>query len=104
MLESDRLAKFSDQYQILVKNFKEKVIRKNIQKIGDTATECFSIISRKKDLISSIKIDEIDFTVSLLNASNQNILAEHLSAGERQLLAQVIYGALPKPLKEIFQL
>ena len=44
---------------------------------------------KKKDLISSIKIDEIDFTVSLLNASNQNILVEHLSA-ERQLLATSI--------------
>ena len=63
MLESDRLAKYSDQYQIFVINFKEKVIRKNIQKIGDTATECFLIISRKKDLISSIKID---VSISLL--------------------------------------
>ena len=96
MLESDRLAKFSEQYQILVKNFKEKVIRKNIQKIGDTATECFLTISRKKDLISSIKIDEIDFTVSLLNASNQNILVEHLSAGERQLLATSILWGFAK--------
>ena len=96
MLESDRLAKFSDQYQILVKNFKEKEIKKNIQKIGDTATECFLTISRKKDLISSIKIDEIDFTVSLLNASNQNILVEHLSAGERQLLATSILWGFAK--------
>ena len=63
-----------------------------------------SQLSQEKDLISSIKIDEIDFTVSLLNASNQNILVEHLSAGERQLLATSILWGFAKAAEGNFQL
>ncbi|MDC3075700.1 DNA sulfur modification protein DndD [Paracoccaceae bacterium] len=96
LMENERIAKFAIEYQRLVIEFKEKIIEKNIEKIGALATECFSLISRKKELINCISVNKEDFTISLKNLDEQTVLVEHLSAGERQLLATSLLWGFAK--------
>ena len=68
-------------------SFRAAIVRKHIQTLESLITDSFRQLLRKQSLIANIRIDPDQFTVTLIGNDQRVILAERLSAGERQLLA-----------------
>jgi DNA sulfur modification protein DndD len=96
LLDSERFVVFSEKTQIIMDQFKKKVLEHHIFKLENFIKECFNFLIRKKEFLEKVKIDINNFALLLYDKNDRNIETSTLSAGERQLLAVAILWALAK--------
>jgi DNA sulfur modification protein DndD len=96
LLDSERFVVFSEKTQIIMDQFKKKVLEHHIFKLENFIKECFNFLIRKKEFLEKVKIDINNFALLLYDKKDRNIETSTLSAGERQLLAVAILWALAK--------
>jgi DNA sulfur modification protein DndD len=96
LLDSERFVVFSEKTQIIMDQFKKRVLEHHIFKLENFIKECFNFLIRKEEFLEKVKIDINDFALLLYDKKDRNIETSTLSAGERQLLAVAILWALAK--------
>ena len=96
LLDSERFVVFSEKTQIIMDEFKKRVLEHHILKLENFIKECFNFLIRKEEFLEKVKIDINNFALLLYDKKDRNIETSTLSAGERQLLAVAILWALAK--------
>jgi DNA sulfur modification protein DndD len=86
-IEAQRLLDYSNRSRLTLSRFRESVLNHNIHRIEAMILESFQSLIRKDNFIHSLRIDPINFELSLSNPVGERIEPNRLSAGERQLLA-----------------
>ncbi|EEL22917.1 DNA sulfur modification protein DndD [Bacillus toyonensis] len=86
---SNKLIKISEQFRALQR-------QKKLQQVQYEATTMMNKLLRKKEYLSTIKIDSSSFNVSLYNKNGAELNKDTLSAGERQILLISIIWAMLK--------
>jgi DNA sulfur modification protein DndD len=100
-----RVLQFSAKSRRTLEQFRVKVINKHLKKVEINVLSAFKTLLHKESLINSLAIDPHTFRLKIFNDKNEELPAERLSAGERQLLATAllwgICNAAGKPLPTI---
>jgi len=100
-----RVLQFSAKSRRTLEQFRVKVINKHLKKVEINVLSAFKTLLHKESLIDSLAIDPHTFRLKIFNDKNEELPAERLSAGERQLLATAllwgICNAAGKPLPTI---
>jgi DNA sulfur modification protein DndD len=96
LLDSERFVVFSEKTQIIMDQFKKRVLEHHIFKLENFIKECFNFLIRKEEFLEKVKININNFALLLYDKKDRNIETSTLSAGERQLLAVAILWALAK--------
>jgi DNA sulfur modification protein DndD len=90
---SERMVRHSGLVRDALKTFRGLVVIRHVRRIEELVLQSFQQLLRKTSLVAEIRIEPSDFSLSLLDASGEQISADRLSAGERQLLAvSLIWG------------
>ena len=85
--DASRKIRFAAKVRDTMKQFRIRVLERKIKQIEGLILEAFQQLLRKKDLVGAIKIDPESYRMTLLRVNGQELHADRLSAGERQLLA-----------------
>lgn len=97
-LESDddnsRILKYAHHATQALAEYKIRLQKKKIGTLADTMTSCYKLLANKKNLISRIDMDTVTLDFVYLNADNQIVPKESLSAGEKQLMVISLLWAL----------
>jgi len=100
-----RVLQFSSKSRRTLELFREKVVKKHLNKIEDNVLTSFKNLLHKESLIDGLMIDPETFQLKIFNNTREELPADRLSAGERQLLATaLLWGickAAGKPLPTI---
>jgi len=94
--EQSRIVDYSNKIRSVMSEFKVKVIEKYAFQLEVLIANAFKSLLRKDHLIDTVKIDPQGCLLSLYDMNGEEVFAEGLSAGERQLLATAILWALGK--------
>ncbi|MCA9450139.1 MAG: DNA sulfur modification protein DndD, partial [Candidatus Omnitrophica bacterium] len=94
--DRQRLLLYSARVRDTLEAFRVRVIRKHARKIEALMLESFQTLLRKSGLISDLKIDPEDFSVTLFDRQANPLPFDRLSAGERQLLATSLLWGLAR--------
>ncbi len=86
----------SERVRDTLVKFKTTIIQKHIRRLEKLILESFQQLNRKAELINEIKIDLNNYHLTFYNNSQEKLLPQHLSAGERQLLAVSILWGLSR--------
>jgi DNA sulfur modification protein DndD len=73
--------------QTTLKQFKEKLTLKKLNKLEVEITDCFRYLLHKTDLVHRVAIDTETFSLSIYDTEGKQVPKHRLSAGEKQLLA-----------------
>lgn len=97
-LESDddngRILKYAHHATQALAEYKIRLQKKKIGTLAETMTKCYKQLANKKNLISRIDMDAVTLDFVYLNADNQIVPKESLSAGEKQLMVISLLWAL----------
>lgn len=97
-LESDddngRILKYAHHATQALTEYKIRLQKKKIGTLAETMTKCYKQLANKKNLISRIDMDAVTLDFVYLNADNQIVPKESLSAGEKQLMVISLLWAL----------
>ena len=93
---SQRVLKHAQASKKTLEKFKQELINKHLDSLGEEITNCFRLLHRKSKFELRFAINAADYSLSISKSSNEIISAKSLSAGERQLLAVAILWALAK--------
>jgi len=85
--DASRKIKFAAKVRETMRQFRIRVLERKIKQIEGLILESFQQLLRKKELVTSIKIDPETYRMTLFGGNGQELHADRLSAGERQLLA-----------------
>lgn len=91
-----------DTLKEIIISFNKQLVIDNITKLERKIKAKFDLLKRKDSLISHIKIDPTNFSMTLFATNHIEMPAERLSAGERQLLAiSILWGLADSSGKEL---
>lgn len=97
-LESDddngRILKYAHHATQVLVEYKIRLQKKKIGTLAETMTKCYKQLANKKNLINRIDMDAVTLDFVYLNADNQIVSKESLSAGEKQLMVISLLWAL----------
>ena len=85
--EKSRIVSHSVRARTTLKEFRRRVIARNVEQIEHLVLESFQQLLRKTSLVNRIAIDPATFALSLFAPGGGRLDPRRLSAGERQLLA-----------------
>lgn len=85
--DASRKIRFAAKVRETMKQFRIRVLERKIKQIEGLILESFQQLLRKKDLVGAIRINPENYRMILLGINGQELHADRLSAGERQLLA-----------------
>jgi DNA sulfur modification protein DndD len=85
--DASRKIRFAAKVRDTMKQFRIRVLERKIKQIEGLILESFQQLVRKEGLVTAIRIDPATYRMALLGPSGQELHADRLSAGERQLLA-----------------
>lgn len=85
---------YANSTRNMLKKFIARTAQRRAKKLGDEFEHTFAQIARKKDMHVKAHVDPDTFEVTLLNRTGTTISKQELSAGEKQVLAISILGAL----------
>lgn len=94
-LDKEKLAR-AIGVQAVLEEYKVKLIEKRVVELQRHLTECYKLLSRKKDVIRRIEIDSNSFAVTLRDRRDKAVPKARLSAGEKQIYAISVLWALAK--------
>lgn len=95
-LDLERVITYSQKTRNTLETFRIKLVERHVDHIAQIILESFEQLSRKKGLITSIKISSKTFTLKLYGSDGKELPPDRLSAGERQLLATSMLWGLAK--------
>lgn len=90
-----RVLRYAQKAQLVVEELTNRVVEHSREHLELLIGESLQLLMRKQDFISSIKIDNQDFSLSLFGENGQ-LDIDRLSAGERQLIVISILWGLTK--------
>lgn len=93
--EKEKLER-ATRIQAVLDEYKVKLIEKRVAQLQHHLTDCYNLLSRKKDLIRRIEIDPKEFSVTLRDRRDKPVPKAELSAGEKQIYAISVLWALAK--------
>jgi DNA sulfur modification protein DndD len=86
-----------DKVQDVLDIYEKELKKANIKGLQESFMNCFSMLSRKEDILRHAHIDPKSFTIKLFSRAGNEISKDHqLSAGEKQLYAISMLWALMK--------
>ena len=94
--EKSRIVSHSVRARTTLREFRRRVIARNVEQIEHLVLESFQQLLRKTSLVSRIAIDPETFALSLFAPDGGRLDPRRLSAGERQLLAVATLWGLGK--------
>ncbi|MCF6175088.1 MAG: DNA sulfur modification protein DndD [Victivallaceae bacterium] len=93
------------QIQQVCETFQKRILERNLEHLEQLILESFQTLLRKDSFLDGLKINPVDFSLTLYGNKNDIIPPDYLSAGERQLLAvSMLWGlarASGRPLPAI---
>jgi DNA sulfur modification protein DndD len=92
--EAERMVRRSEEVRLALADFRSRVAARHLERIERLVLESFSFLLRKDDLVRELRIDPHTYQLRLLGPDHQELSAERLSAGERQLLAVALIWGL----------
>lgn len=93
---AQRVLKYSSKVQEVLRHFLPQLRIRHSARIADEVSGCLKMLIRKQHLIHSVSIEPDTLKLRLKNRKDQDISADRLSAGERQLLAVAILWGMAK--------
>ena len=84
---NQHLIESAAKVQHTLKQFKERLTVKKLNKLEREVTECFRYLLHKSNLIHRVSINTEDYSLSLFDPFGLFVPKHRLSAGEKQLLA-----------------
>jgi DNA sulfur modification protein DndD len=94
--KQNRVNKISNKLIMISEQFRALQRQKKLQQVQYEATTMMNKLLRKKEYLSTIKIDSNSFNVILYNKNGEELNKDTLSAGERQILLISIIWAMLK--------
>ena len=94
--DAQRTAEYCERSLRTLAEFRSKLVRKRREQLETLILEAFKMLSRKSDLIGSIRLDPDTMMLSLLTDDGELLATQQLSAGERQLLAVAMLWGLAR--------
>lgn len=91
---AQRLIHFSSKARTVLEDFVSRLTAKYATLIEASIYESFQRLLRKESMLSAVRLDPEDFSVSLVGRDDREVPVERLSAGERQLLATALLWGL----------
>ena len=91
-----RILHHAGRVRATFKVFRDAVIARNVDRIGQLVLESYQQLLRKTSLVTRLKIDSETFALTLYGHDGRAMRTERLSAGERQLLAVALLWGLAK--------
>ncbi|EOW2738737.1 DNA sulfur modification protein DndD [Klebsiella michiganensis] len=96
------IIKHIDTLRHLITSFNKNLVNDNITRLERKIKSKFDLLKRKDSLIHSIKIDPINYTMTLYASNKLELSTDRLSAGERQLLSiAILWGLAESSGKEL---
>jgi len=92
----NRFETHSTRAREVLGRFRQKVVASHLERLESLILDSFQQLLRKESLVSSVTIQPNSYDLSLHGQSGEEIPAERLSAGERQLLAVALLWALAR--------
>ncbi|EGF28176.1 DNA sulfur modification protein DndD [Rhodopirellula baltica WH47] len=91
--DAERMSQLSERTRETMQVFLEQSTAAKIDRLAANIHEAFQYLLRKKSLVSSISIDPIDFSITLLDSEGSKLPKARLSEGEKQMFAiSVLWG------------
>lgn len=94
--DASRLADYCQRSITTLAQFRSNLIRLRREQLERLILEAFQMLSRKGDLIGRLHLDPETMAISMRAGDGQEIVAQQLSAGERQLLAVAMLWGLAR--------
>lgn len=91
-----RLVEHVDRVRNTLTRVRIAATRRHLERISQLILEALGMLLRKQELITDVKIDPENHTVSLTGVDGHVLPATDLSAGERQLLAVALLWGLAR--------
>ena len=91
-----RILHHASRVRTTIKVFRDAVIARSVNRIGQFVLESYQQLLRKTSLVTQLKIDPETFALTLYGHDGRTLSTERLSAGERQLLAVALLWGLAK--------
>jgi len=80
--------------RLVLRDYEGEILSRKAREIGAGVSEVFNLLCHKSDLLSSVRVDPSDFSVSLHTENGKHVELSELSAGERQLYVFSLLWAL----------
>jgi putative sulfurtransferase DndC len=81
---------------LVLDEYRTVLMRKKVEQLERAISDCFNVLSRKKDTLRTLKIDAADFSVQLMDRNQRPLKKSELSAGEKQIFAVAVLWGLAK--------
>lgn len=94
--DSARIVHHAGRVRDTMADFRKLVVERHVGRIEDLVLDSFRQLLRKKSLVHHLEIDPSTYAIAIRDAANDEIRAERLSAGERQLLAVSLLWGLAR--------
>ena len=91
-----RFARHAAAARAALGRFGVRLRRRHLERLEKLVLNCFRALLRKRNLVTALRIDPKTYALSITNADGEEVRAERLSAGERQLLAVGMLWAMAK--------
>lgn len=91
-----RLIQHVDRVQTTLEQLRLSAARRHLERISSLILEALGMLLRKDKLVTDVQIDAENHTVTLTGVDGQELPAQALSAGERQLLAVALLWGLAR--------
>jgi DNA sulfur modification protein DndD len=82
--------------QSVLDEYRNRLLRHKVEQLEAAISECFNVLSHKKDTLRTIRIDPVDFSVRLQDRNQRPLAKSELSAGEKQIYAVAVLWGLSK--------
>lgn len=93
-IRGSQIVEHIENIKLIIDSFKEKLIDENIIKLERQIKIMFEKLERKSGLISQVRIDTNNYTLTFIGIDGQPLSPSRLSAGERQLISVAVLWAL----------
>lgn len=89
-----RIIKYAAMSIETLTEFKKRLQKEKVERLSNTATECFHTLVEKNSLAKNIDINPETLDVTIVGVDGNELLKSQLSAGEQQMFAVAIVWAL----------
>lgn len=94
--DRDRFVGYAAKVRSTLGRYREEVVNRHLSRIESLVLESLQSLLRKTSLVTSLRIDPVDFSLKLFGQNQEVLGADRLSAGERQLLGVALLWGLAK--------
>jgi DNA sulfur modification protein DndD len=96
LTQSDRRMELASKTSKVLAAYESALVKQKTRALEKAFVECFNRLARKGDVVRGVRIDDITFQATLIDADSGEIPKRLLSAGEKQIYAIAMLWALAK--------